>query len=426
MTKSTNTTLTLAHVHEVLPALEGAELDALRADIKQNGQLVPILVKGTEVVDGRARLQICKELGINPITHDLGSAANDASWAVSTNLFRRHLTTAQRAFIAEKLASLRKGSNQHTASAACSRKEAAERLGVSEDSIDRARKIKENGCSTLLDMVNKGDVSLDSAAKLVKDFPAHSDQDEAIEKGILRVKKERYKKEVLDKKRAKSQLLAQNNDAALETLKGTYSVIYADPPWNYGGKNEGSFCDPSVHYPLMSTDDIKALPVKGCLGEDAALYLWVPSCLLKDGLAVLEAWGFEYVSSMVWCKNKAVMSQGPTKTAHELLLIGRKGKALHDITKRSNSWIEADVSAHSKKPEAFAEMIDAMYPGFSKLEMFARQPRSKEWSVFGNQVVEKGGEDTEKVKQVVEADSIKALVNRELFAANDPRSQIAA
>lgn len=319
MNTSTKTALTLAHVHEVLPVLEGAELDALRADIKQNGQLVPILVKGDEVVDGRARLQICKELGIDPITHDLGSAANDASWAVSTNLFRRHLTTAQRAFIAEKLASLRKGSNQHTASAACSRKEAAERLGVSEDSIDRARKIKEQGCSKLVDMVAKGGVSLDSAATLVKEFPRHVDQEEIIAKGTLRVKKDLYKKEVLDVKRAKSQLLAQSNDAALETLKGTYSVIYADPPWDYGGKNDGSFCDPSVHYPLMPTEAIKTLPVKGCLGDDAALYLWVPSCLLKDGLAVLEAWGFEYVSSMVWCKNKAVLSQGPTKTAIESL-----------------------------------------------------------------------------------------------------------
>lgn len=436
---SQQTNVTLADIHAVIPAIEGAELDALRADIKLKGQLVPILVNGQTVIDGRARLKICEELGISPITHDLGSAANDADWAISTNLFRRHLTTAQRAFIAEKLASLRKGSNQHTATAACSRQEAAIRLGVSEDSIDRARNIREKGCSKLLDMVTKNGLSLDAAAKLVKHFPSHIDQEAVIEKGTTCVKKEIYKKEVIDVKRANAQLLAKNNGAALATLKGTYSVIYADPPWDYHGNSKGSHCDPAIHYPLMTTKAIMALPVKQCLTKDAALYLWVPSCLLEDGLEVIKAWGFKYVSQMVWCKSNAVIAQGPTKTAHELLLIGSKGNALHDTKMRLNSWVQAPTTAHSKKPEIFARMIDDMYPGFPKLEMFARAPRSNEWSVFGNQVVKKGGVKTvnksaatetvarsKSVKPVKKASSVKSVVMKQLFAANDPRSQIAA
>ena len=437
---------TLDAIRKALPWHTDAELEAMTADIKQKGQLVPILMKGREVVDGRARLHICKKLGIKPITHDLGSAANDADWAVSVNLYRRHLTTGQRAIFAEELASLRKGSNQHTAKAACSRKVAAQRMGVSEDSIDRARKVKVGGSSKLVDMVSRGKVSLDAAANLVKSYPDTHQQDEILVKGVEGVNKDQRKREVIDGKRAQAQLLTENNGAALATLRGTYSVIYADPPWDYGGKYKGSFCDPSVHYPLMPTAAIQALPVKECLGKDAALYLWVPSCLLEDGFAVLKAWGFSYVSSMVWCKNRAVMSQGPTKTAHEMLLIGKKGGSFHVNKQRLNSWVVADATTHSKKPNKFAGMLDAMYPGFPKLEMFARKPRGEHWSVFGNEVVKKGGKAktqaksqaskaplgkqpkprSKTAKPVAQLELNKARALRGIFGANDLRSRMAA
>ena len=34
----------------------------------------------------------------------------------------------------------------------------------------------------------------------------------------------------------------------------------------------------------------------------AHLYLWVPNALLPEGLAVMQAWGFQYKSNIVWHK----------------------------------------------------------------------------------------------------------------------------
>lgn len=407
--------LTLSVIQAMIPPLSTEEMAALRNDIKQNGQIVPIVMDGDVVVDGRARLQICNELKITPITVNIKDAANDSTYSLNVNINRRHLTTNQRAAIAAELANLTLGSNQHSAKAACSREEAAKIMGTSADSIDRFRKVKEKGCSEIKELVSSDGISLTTAAKLVVDFPKHEDQQKAIEFGFARMKKEKYKKEVVDSKRAKAQELAKNNEAALETLKGVYSVIYADPPFNYGGsaKVKGSYCDPSAHYPLMSVAKIKALPVKDCLAEDADLYLWVPSYHLKDGFEIMEAWGFEYVSQMVWVKDNMMCANGPTKMAHETLLIGRKGKAFHDPKKSMRSWVHLPRTEHSKKPEVFAKMIDKMYPKFPKLEMFAREPRSKDWSVFGNQVV-----DLSKAKLVEEA-SFRV-------AANDPVEKIAA
>lgn len=48
------------------PELAGADYLALRDDIAERGVLVPVEVCGTtgEVLDGRARVRACEELGI--------------------------------------------------------------------------------------------------------------------------------------------------------------------------------------------------------------------------------------------------------------------------------------------------------------------------------------------------------------------------
>lgn len=110
------------------------------------------------------------------------------------------------------------------------------------------------------------------------------------------------------------------------------------------------------------------------------------------------------------------MTNGATKTAHETLLIGKKGQSFHLNEGRIKSWHHEKRGVHSKKPEVFAEMLDAMYPGFPKLEMFARKPRGKDWSVFGNQVV--GVTDVVAVETAVDG--------REAIPANDATFDVAA
>ena len=82
----------------------------------------------------------------------------------------------------------------------------------------------------------------------------------------------------------------------------------------------------------MTLDDICALPVEGLAGEPAHLYLWVPNALLPDGLRVMEAWGFQYKSNLVWRKiRKDGGSDGRGvgfyfRNVTELVLFGVRGK----------------------------------------------------------------------------------------------------
>ena len=60
----------------------------------------------------------------------------------------------------------------------------------------------------------------------------------------------------------------------------------------------------ACRYATMSLDEIKALPVNDVTAKNAHLYLWVPNALLPEGIEVMEAWGFRYVSNLVWAKRR--------------------------------------------------------------------------------------------------------------------------
>lgn len=82
-----------------------------------------------------------------------------------------------------------------------------------------------------------------------------------------------------------------------------YGVIYADPPWSYRQQGNGAA---ARHYPTMTPDEIKALPVKTLAAKDCALLMWATFPNLQQALDTIRAWGFEY-KTLAFCwikKNK--------------------------------------------------------------------------------------------------------------------------
>ncbi len=163
---------------------------------------------------------------------------------------------------------------------------------------------------------------------------------------------------------------------------GKYNIILADPPWKY----DFSISDNRQienQYPTMELDEICKLPVPAANGS--VLFLWTPMPKLLEALKVIEAWGFEYKSGMVWVKDKIGMGYY-CRNQHELLLIAAKGKLPLPLPEnRPPSVLCAPRTEHSAKPEAVYEIIEKMYPGCKYLEMFARQKRNG-WFVWGNQI----------------------------------------
>ena len=53
---------------------------------------------------------------------------------------------------------------------------------------------------------------------------------------------------------------------------------------------------------------------------------------------------------------------------------------------RLDSVIEAPRRKHSQKPECLYERLERLYPGRTKLELFARGKPRTGWAAWGNQV----------------------------------------
>lgn len=87
-----------------------------------------------------------------------------------------------------------------------------------------------------------------------------------------------------------------------------YSVIYADPPWQYRVySKKGLGRSAESHYPTMRLEDIKALPVGELADKDCALFMWITFPCMQEAFQVLDAWGFAYKTvAFVWIKQNRV------------------------------------------------------------------------------------------------------------------------
>jgi N6-adenosine-specific RNA methylase IME4 len=190
--------------------------------------------------------------------------------------------------------------------------------------------------------------------------------------------------------------IAKTHETAIEAESmGQYAVLYADPPWRYENPPIGGG-PRSIenHYPTMTLSEITALPVASLAEPDSVLYLWATPPKLHECLLVMQAWGFEYRTNMVWVKDQWGMGYW-CRQQHELLLIGKRGNITPpDVCKSLSSVIEAPRLDHSSKPEDVLNIIDKSWPGIRKLELFARPgPIRHEWSVWGNQVNQGDAQD---------------------------------
>jgi len=170
---------------------------------------------------------------------------------------------------------------------------------------------------------------------------------------------------------------------SLESLvrsKSKFGCVLADPPWPYS--NQGTRASTDNHYKAMGLEQIAALPVTKLAANKAHLHLWTTNAFLFEAKEILDAWGFEYKSVLVWVKPEMGLGNY-WRVSHEYLLLGVRGSAPFR-SKSHKSWFEEGRGKHSEKPEHARSLIEEVSPG-PRLELFARQ-KSKGWTVWGNQV----------------------------------------
>ena len=180
-----------------------------------------------------------------------------------------------------------------------------------------------------------------------------------------------------------------------------YNVIYADPAWKYNrGVHQETFpkrkqirTERELPYDTMTIEQMKGLNIKQISESDCACFMWVTDSHLKQGIELLESWGFKYKTIVfIWKKitNKgntcATVGAWTTKNC-EICLLGTKGNMLkHKVSNNTFQLIEAERTINSKKPNEIRDRINQIFPNVSKIELFARE-NQEGWDVWGNEVV---------------------------------------
>lgn len=214
------------------------------------------------------------------------------------------------------------------------------------------------------------------------------------------------------------------NEKAADDLRAflagdRFGTVMADPPWRFTNRT-GKIAPEHKRlsrYPTLTVDEICSLPVAEHLLDAAHCYLWVPNALLPEGLRVLQAWGFDYKSNIIW--EKVRKDGGPDgrgvgfyfRNVTEIILFGTRGKNARTLApgRRQVNFIHASEPGqeepahltapvegepngdllktrkreHSRKPDEQYAIIEACSWG-PYLELFGRGVREG-WTVWGNQ-----------------------------------------
>jgi len=179
---------------------------------------------------------------------------------------------------------------------------------------------------------------------------------------------------------------------------GRYSVIYADPAWDYGKmkprKHLHKGGNPQSHYDTMSIDKICQMPIGQIADDCSCLFMWVTNPKLRLGFDVMDAWGFKYQTTLTWVKIDSKgkpINQGMGfyfRGATEHILFGTKGGYKIDAAKRLPNVIHAKRRGHSRKPIEAYQLIEKVTTG-NRIELFARDKREG-WDSWGNQIKSEG------------------------------------
>ena len=189
-----------------------------------------------------------------------------------------------------------------------------------------------------------------------------------------------------------------------------YDIIYADPPWDYGGKLQFDKSSKSVDkidpgkkifissanfkYPTVKTKDLMKIPVHEIAKDDCLLFMWVTNPHLAQGIELGKAWGFEYKTvAFVW--DKMVHNPGQyTMSYCELCLVFKRGRIPKPRGARNiKQLLSSPRGKHSQKPLEVLYNIEKMFPTQDRIELFARH-KPKNWDVWGLDVREEYSEES--------------------------------
>jgi hypothetical protein len=175
----------------LLPEMSSEEYARLKESIAgAKGNRQPIVLNSDgEVLDGRHRLRACIELGLDPYTRGCTADERELDLVLDLNDCRRHLTVGQRAMMAARFSTLRRGRpGKKERIRRLSRGHLCARLDLKPTLVRQACAILRSGAPELIAMVDAAKLKIDPAAVLAARLPK-AQQATLIDQGPMAIRR---------------------------------------------------------------------------------------------------------------------------------------------------------------------------------------------------------------------------------------------
>jgi N6-adenosine-specific RNA methylase IME4 len=402
----------------LIPPLTAEEFKQLETNVLAEGIREPIITWQGTIVDGHNRYELAQMYDLPFKVKEMAFASMEdcMDWMINNQLGRRNVTEPQKAYLIgkkyenEKQREGRPNTKLEQNVPVSTAERLGEEFGISHIQVKRNEDFAK-GVDLLANVepelkgqilqgksdLNKQDVQ--EFGKISKQAQKEVKQsaifvsDEELKRQInerasemakvkLAEMEEEKKRKIEEKKAERIELIEKQKrdiqESKLMELNGLYDVISVDPPWNYGREYDPETSRVANPYPEMSSEQIKALRLP--FSNDSILFLWTTHKFLPDAFEILKEWGFEYKATLVWNKEKIGMGAW-FRMQCEFCLFAVKGKPFWSNTTERDIIVESRRE-HSRKPDAFFNMVDKLCVG-RKLEYFSREQREG-WEVYGN------------------------------------------
>ena len=139
-------------------------------------------------------------------------------------------------------------------------------------------------------------------------------------------RKETKEERKAEKQEARAQREFELGAKQLALLSKCYGVILADPEWRFELIPNADRSIPRRTTTTRHRHWTKSRrEVPSIAADDSVLFLWATVPMLPHALEVMAAWGFTYVSSFVWVKDKAGTRPSESQQARASPAWSKKG-----------------------------------------------------------------------------------------------------
>ena len=175
-----------------------------------------------------------------------------------------------------------------------------------------------------------------------------------------------------------------------------YDLVYTDPPWE---QSKGGYkkCRPlssgkGLDYPVMSLNEIIQFHDRALTQitkQKHNVFMWVIDKYLIQAEQFMQELGYTRHARIIWNKRNGSAPAFTVRfTCEYLLWFYKKGSMLMPVSEtrgRYPNYLEESSKRHSQKPECAYQMLEDMFSGTDKIELFARHQRSG-WDCWGNEI----------------------------------------